>query len=216
MEPRKLTEAELLTANVMDLNESQIAQRSAIIKLRREERELTLIDHQNREFSQKQEAAESKAKAGRDAMLAEQDRIKAEQQGCRHMTGGEGRGGFFAGDGALYGSATSVQGLPTGEYYILCCRCQREFHDPSICSCGYLNRNPDFPTKRRVIEGKCTIADYDQAKREYVEALNWTRKSFGPLNGEYQTASTFRIPALEEQRRRDDAEFAALVQKGKR
>jgi hypothetical protein len=197
---RKLSEAELLAANVMDLSESQMAQRSMVIRLRKEERELILVDHQNQKFQQEQEAAETRARAGRDSHDAETLRIKTEQAGCRHMTGGEGRGGWFNGDGALYGSSTAACQLPTGEVYYLCFRCQREWHHPS---------------KRDVLEGKLTLEEYFAKEKEYDDVMRLPRKSFAALNGEIMAASLFHIPALIEQRRKDDLEFSLLLQSKK-
>lgn len=200
---KPMTTAELLAADAATLTIEQIQQRSLIVNLRKLEREAEMVEHQNVKFQEDKEERARKMKLRTDDIEAERQKIANEQAGCRHMTGGSGLAGFFSGDGSIYGSSTSVLELPTGERYILCFRCQREWHRPS---------------KRAVIDGKLTLAQYQAEAEEFEKMLRVPRKSFDALNGEFCAASKFTIPKLIKQQQQDDADFAVFLEseKGKR
>ncbi len=210
---KKLTAEQLLSADPMSLTPEQIAMRRELVKLRKEEIECEKVAHENQQYLDQKIARESKAKAGKEAEQAMREKIEAEQSTCVHNTGGEGRMGFFQGDGNIYGSSTSVQELPTGEAYALCFRCQREW------------RHPKWPTlwpdgvkrtgMRAVMDGLMTLDEYRTREKEYLEIMRKPRKSFAALNGEYCAASKFYIPQLEDTMRRDASEFETYC-KGRR
>lgn len=86
--------------------------------------------------------------------------------------------------------------LPTGEVYGLCFRCQKEWHKPS---------------KRAVLKGELSLVDYMKQEREYNDMLAWPAKTFDTPNGELPGSVLFTIPALQQQKQKDDQEFAAYL-----
>lgn len=194
----KLSEAELMTADPSTLTNDELARRVNLAALRKAERELELVEAQNAEFADKKEdrrrIAENKTKTTEE----ENNRLEREKANCAHQTGGKDRAGFFNGDGSIYGSCTAPQVLPTGEVYYICFRCQKEWHKPS---------------KRAVLEGRITLAQYQRLDQEYNQVARWPRKSFDTGNGEFPGSILFRIPALELQKAKDDQEFAAFLAK---
>jgi hypothetical protein len=184
----KLTEAQLMAASPVDLSPEQIVLRREILALRKLEMESELTAVAIEKHNDEKTERARKMQHRQADIQAERDRIEAEQNGCLHLTGGSGLGGFFSGDGSIYGSSTAVQILPDGSYVGICFRCQREWR---------------LPKKRDVIEGRQTLAAYRKQEKEFHEMLRWKRTSFAPWNGEFCAASQFRIPRLEEEKRKD-------------
>lgn len=194
----KMTEAELMAADPSTLSNDELARRVNLAALRKAERELALVEAQNQEFAEKQEDRKRIAENKQRTMEEENERLAREKANCAHRTGGKDRAGFFNGDGSIYGYSVASQILPTGEVYFLCFRCQKEWHKPS---------------KRAVLEGKMTLAQYRRQEEEYNEVARWPKKSFETPNGEFPGSILFRIPKLELQRAKDDQEFAEYLQK---
>ena len=157
-----------------------------------------MVANQVSEYQKLKVEKQNKRDATVAAEVAQRARIEEEQSGCAHKTGGMDYAGYWNGDGSLYGSCTSVHQLPTGEVYIICFRCQKEWH---------------MPSKRAVLNGELSLADYYEQEKEYREALRWKRTAFQGVAGEWCAASQFRIPALERQRDKDNEEFAQFVQR---
>ena len=162
------------------------------------ERELALTEHQNQKFEDDQETRHRMVAAKTENIRAEQARITHEQSNCKHKTGGMDKAGFYNGDGERYGSCTALLKLPTGEVYALCFRCQKEWREPS---------------KRDVIAGHLSLAQYYKRLNEYNDVLSWPRKSFAPWQGEVCAASQFHIPKMIAQRAEDSRDFGIYVSK---
>ena len=194
----KLTDDQLLQANTSDLDNEQILRRSALVNLRKLEREEELTEYQNQKFRDDRETRNRMRDAKTENIAAEKDRIDRERRICKHKTGGMDKAGFFNGDGERYGSCTALLKLPTGEVYALCFRCQKEWHEPS---------------KRSVITGEMSLAQYYKALKEYNEVLEWPRKSFAPWQGEICAASQFFIPKLQQQKEKDNRDFVVHLSK---
>lgn len=209
----KLTADDLMNADPLTLTPEQIAMRRELVKLKTEEIALEKTRFENQKYIEEKLARENKAKAGRESHEAFLQKQRDEQAACWHKTGGSGLGGFFAGDGAVYGSATAGLELPTGELYFLCVRCQREWHHPK-----WPKLWPDGKERtgmRAVLDGLMTLAEYRQQEADFIAMMRQPRKSFEPLNGEFCAASKFFIPALENQMRKDKSEFEQFC-KGKK
>jgi len=190
----KRTEKELIAISDLSLlTKEEIELRTLYINSRKADRELALVQQENQKFEDKQEEKARVRKINLENARLEKEKRDGEMAQCAHMTGGEGLAGLFQGDGALYGSATFVQVLPTGEMVITCSRCTKEWR---------------MPKKRDVLDRKMTISEYYKRANEFRDVLRWKRKTFEGINGEYMAASQFRIPALERQRQRDDEDFA--------
>lgn len=196
MATKQLTEEELMSAPIYTLDRTQIEQRTAIMKLRREEMEYdlakTAVEKHKDEVEERRRKMENRV---RD-IQAERERIEGEQASCAHNTGGRGLEGILNGDGFIYGSSTGGFVLPTGELYFLCCRCGKEWHRPS---------------KRAVIEGKLSLAAYRKQEQEFVAVSRLRRESYAPSNGEWCAASQFTIPKLIRQAQKDDEDFATWL-----
>src|SRR5580692_11018923 len=106
-EPKELTTAELLAANIDSLSTDQLVRRSAIISMQKNEREMELAIFENDKFRQSKEEKARMRRISVENSEAERAKTLAEQSGCAHNTGGEGLSGFFQGDGAIYGSSTA-------------------------------------------------------------------------------------------------------------
>lgn len=197
-EHKEMTEQELLSASLMNLSPELLAKRSAIINIRKMERELEVSSNDNEEYQIKKREKIRMREIAIANSAAERAKIQAEQGGCNHKTGGQGLAGWFQGDGAIYGSSTAALQLPTGEIYYLCFRCQKEWHRPS---------------KRAFLNGTITLFEYQDQEKEYIDASRWSRKSFEPWNGEICASARFNIPALEIQRAVDDADFRTFMLK---
>lgn len=194
----KMTEAELMSADPSTLSNDDLARRVNLAALRKAERELELVEAQNQEFYDKREDRRRIAENKTKTMQQEEERLNREKANCAHRTGGKDRAGFFNGDGSIYGYCVAPQVLPTGEVYFLCFRCQKEWHKPS---------------KRAVLDGQISLAQYRRLDEEYNEVVRWPKKSFETPNGEFPGSILFRIPALELQKAKDDQEFAAYLAK---
>ena len=203
-EPKELTTAELLAANIDSLTTDQLVRRSAIISMQKNEREMELAIYENDKFRNAKEERIRMRKIAVENSAAERAKTEAEQLGCAHNTGGEGLSGFFAGDGSIYGSATAGLELPTGELYYLCFRCQKEWHHPRWTG-----------GMRAVIEGEITLEQYREQERQYNEIARRPRKSFQPWNGEFCSASKFNIPLLQARMAKDASDFEAYLHEQK-
>ena len=192
------SEAELMAADISTLTEQELGRRSLMLNIRKAERESEMIENQNEEYQTKKEEKLRMKRIAVENAEAERQKTRQEQEGCAHKTGGEGLGGFFQGDGAIYGTSTAGLILPTGEVYYMCFRCQKEWHRPS---------------KRKVLNGEMSLAEYREQEKAYNEAARWPRKSFAPWNGELCSASTFTIPKLQMQQQKDNIEFNAMLEK---
>ena len=193
-----LSDDQLLKADTSTLTNEQIIRRSALVTMRKAEREMALIEFENQKFEDDQETRRRMMNAKTENIKAEQELHDRERTLCKHKTGGMDKPGFFNGDGERYGSSTAMLKLPTGEVYCLCFRCQKEWHEPS---------------KRDVIEGRMTLATYFKRLKEYNEVLEWSRKSFAPWQGEICAASQFFIPKLRAQKEKDNLEFSVYMSK---
>ena len=194
----KMTEAELMAADPSTLSNDDLARRVNLAALRKAERELELVESQNQEFQDKREDKKRIAENKTQVLKEENERLAREKRNCAHKTGGKDRAGFFNGDGSIYGYCVAPQVLPTGEVYFICFRCQQEWHRPS---------------KRAVLDGKMTLAEYRRQEEEYNTVSRWPKKSFETTNGEFPGSILFRIPKLELQRAKDDQEFAEYLNK---
>ena len=195
-EEKKLTDKQLLEADTSTLTNEQILRRSALVTMRKSEREMALVEYQNQKFEDDQETKRRMNKAKVENINAIRDKEDRERRQCKHKTGGMDKQGFFNGDGERYGSCTALLKLPTGEVYALCFRCQKEWHAPS---------------KRAVIDGRLTLAQYFKDLKEYNEVLEWPRKSFAPWQGEIAAASQFYIPKLKIQQEHDNRDFVVML-----
>lgn len=190
------TEEQLLAAPLSDLSAEELSRRSLMINIRKSEREAEMVEHQNEQFRTAKDERVRMRQIGVENAELERAKVMEQQLGCAHKTGGEGLAGIFSGDGSIYGSSTTLLVLPTGEQYVLCFRCQKEWHRPS---------------KRAVVEGKMSLDEYKRLEREYVDACRWPRKSFAPVNGEPCAASLFNLPALRAREAKDNVDFANYV-----
>jgi len=207
MATKQLTEEELMSAPIYTLDRTQIEQRTAIMKLRREEMEYDLA--KTAVEKHKDEVAERKRKMEHRIadIQAERDRIEGEQRACQHKTGGTGIAGILNGTGEIYGSSTIGLVLPTGELYFMCGRCALEVHGPD-CVC---EGKPSYRPKRQVIEGKMSLAEYRRREAQYIEWSRLRRVSYEGINGEWCQASLFTIPKLIKQRMQDNEDFEAWL-----
>lgn len=194
----QMNDSQLLVADTSTLSNDQLLRRSALINIRKAERELDLAEYQNQKFRDDRETARRMNQAKIENIKAIHDKEKRERSLCKHMTGGMDKPGFFNGDGDKYGTCTALSKLPTGEVYALCFRCQEEWHAPS---------------KRAVIDGEMPLADYFSILKKYNEVLGWPRKSFSPWMGEIQAASQFYIPKLKAQEEKDNRDFVVYLSK---
>jgi len=197
-EIKELTDKQLMDADVSTLTNEQIQRKINLISLHKMEREMALTNFQNQKFEDDEETRKRMLKQRMDDIESTQARVRHEQSRCRHMTGGMDKPGFFNGDGDKYGTCTALLKLPTGEVYVLCFRCQKEWH---------------MPSKRDVIDGKISLAQFVILSKEYNAAMAWPRKSFAPWNGEICEASQFHIPKLIQQKEKDNIDFNAYVAK---
>jgi|ERR1700741_5294491 len=192
----QLPDAMLLEADISTLDNEQLVRRFNLINVRKMERELALVEDQNRKFDDDKQEWRRRQEQRKGDLEATNAKIAQEQNACKHKTGGLGLDGWFNGDGKLYGSATALQVLPTGEIYGICFRCQKEWHAPK---------------KSDVLTGQITLAQYFQQAKEYNEMLKWERGTFQTPNGEIPGSILFRIPKLELQRAKDDQAFSEYL-----
>lgn len=194
----QLEDKQLLVADTSTLSNDQLMRRSALINIRKAERELDLAEYQNQKFRDEQETRRMMNQAKIENIKAIQDKEAREKLMCKHMTGGMDKPGFFNGDGDKYGTCTALLQLPTTEIYALCFRCDNEWHAPS---------------KRAVINGEISLAMYYTLLKKYNEVLAWPRKSFAPWMGEICAASLFNIPKLKAQQEKDNRDFVVFMSK---
>lgn len=117
-----------------------------------------------------------------EAVQREREEAERRHRACKHKTGGKGKPGFLHGDGAK-GYCVGQTVLPTGELYMTCSRCQKEWHHPSwIMKIEVVNTGKTTMTRTR----------YERMEADYNEALNWDH----PYT-EMMEASQFKIPLLE-------------------
>jgi hypothetical protein len=201
-DPKTMTVQDLLDAPIDTLSNDDMARRSAIVNLMKSERELEVVNEQNRRYQEEKDARQKRSLINLENIKREQEENERVQKICKHMTGGKDRPGFFNGDGDIYGYAVSKQMLPTGEIYGLCFRCQKEWHHPRWTG-----------GMRQVMAGKMTLTAYFKQEREYQEMLGWTCKTFEGNAGELPGGAMFLIPRLIQQQREDMAAFTAYLEK---
>lgn len=183
---------QLLNADLGSLTTEELTRRKALIDVMASERNLDIVAAANQKFLDEKETRAKSAAAKTAAIKAEQEDNERIRKMCRHNTGGRDRQGFFLGDGEIYGRSVSKQQLPTGEIYGLCFRCQREWHRPS---------------KRKVITGEITLAQYAQENREFDEMMSWKTTAFNTSTGELAGGQMFLVPTLMKQKQKDDEDF---------
>lgn len=152
------------------------------LQLEEQRQRLEMTRQQVAEFNEKQEDRKRVTRIRVEAVKKEAEETQRRQKQCRHKTGGKGKPGFLHGDGAK-GYCVGQIALPTGELYMLCSRCQKEWHHPS-----WIVKTEVYNT------GKTTMTQsrFDRMEIEYNEALNWDH----PYT-EMMEASQFKIPMLE-------------------
>lgn len=134
------------------------------------------------EFNEKEEEKRRITRIRMVAIEKEQEERERRQNACRHKTGGKGKPGFLHGDGAK-GYCVAQQVLPTGEVYLLCTRCQKEWHHPQwLVKIDVYNTGTTTMTK----------SGWDKMLAEYNEAMQWDH----PYT-ETAEASQFKIPLLD-------------------
>ena len=208
----KMTMDELLSAPIDSLTTEQVSRRSQLILLLKAERELDVVNEQNRRFNEERDQRQRQIRVNLENIAREQEENKRIRKMCKHNTGGKDRPGFFSGDGDVYGRCVSKQQLPTGEIYGLCFRCQKEWHDPK-----WWAELPDgstvFDGRRAVIEGKMPLAAYFKQEREFREMLGWTCKTFEGNAGELPGGAMFLIPRQQQQFQKSAADFEEYLKK---
>lgn len=154
----------------------------ATVQLEEARQRLELTKHNVQQFKDSQEHY-ARMQAHRKQVIEQNtaDRLRTQKR-CKHKTGGQNREGFFNGDGE-HGYCVNKQQLPTGEWYCLCLRCQKEWHDP------VWTVKIEFLTLGKV---SMTRAQFDKLREEFEETWNWPAKDLQPSE-----ASLFRIPRLD-------------------
>lgn len=211
-EEKKMTIEELLNAPMDSLSLEDMSRRSQVIILMKAERELEVVNEQNRVFSEVKEQRQRQIRVNLENIAREYAENERIRKMCKHQTGGKDRQGFFAGDGDIYGYAVSKQQLPTGEIYGLCFRCQKEWHSPQ-----WWATMPDgssvFDGRRAVVEKKLPLTSYFKQEREFKEMLSWTCKTFEGNAGELPGGHMFLIPKLQRQFQESAELFTAFLQR---
>lgn len=134
------------------------------------------------EFEEKEDNKARITKIRVEAMQKEAEEHKRRQNACKHKTGGKGKAGFLSGD-ARHGYSVIHLVLPTTEAYVMCLRCQREWHHPN-----WTIKMEIFHTGNT----EMTRAQYDKQLAGYAEAMEW-----GHELTEASEASLFTIPLLQ-------------------
>lgn len=191
---------ELLVADIGTLTIPEMERRQAVVTLMKAERELEVVNEQNRRFQDDKETRQRQATSNLENIRKQDEENARIQKMCRHKTGGKDRQGFFMGDGDVYGYAVSKQILPTGEIYGICFRCQKEWRSPK--------RNG---AQRKVINGEMTLAEYARQEQEYKDMLGFTCKTFEGQQGELPGGQMFMVPNLQRQLQQDQADFEAYL-----
>lgn len=159
-----------------------IKRQIAEVELETAKRTLKVRMAENLEFEEKEANRARVTKIRVEAMLAEKRESERRQRACLHKTGGKGKEGFLAGDGEQGYSVAPVV-LPTGELYMICLRCQKEWHHPA-----WLVKIEVYNTRSTTM----TKARYAEIEKEYAEATGWGHKLTNVAE-----ASQFRIPLLD-------------------
>lgn len=192
---KELTTEEILAADVASLTPDQMQTRIQILQVLKAQQELEVAEHQNRAFQDAKEERQRQARNKTTIIEAEAERVQNEQSACKHQSGGKGMTGFFNGDGKQ-GRTVATQRLPDGTVYHLCFRCQKEWR---------------LPKKADVVAGRQTLAQYRAQEREFNEVQAWDKPMFSTDSGEIPGSIQFKIPRLEQQKAKDDAEFAEYL-----
>jgi len=211
-EKKLLTMDELLAANVDSLTTEQLSRRSQIIVLMKQERELEVVNEQNRKFSEEREQRQKQIRETLRNIQQQHEENQRIHKMCHHKTGGKDRAGFFQGDGDVYGYCVSRQMLPTGEIYGLCFRCQKEWHSP-IWWIDLPDGSHIFDGRKAVVEGKAALAVYCKQDKEFKEMLAWPAKTFEGQAGELPGGAMFLIPSIQKQFQKSAADFTAFLAK---
>lgn len=195
--------AELISAEPDTLTDEELGRRIRLTELKERERNLELVESQNTKFQE--EKAEKKRVADSKTVIIEQEneRLNRERSICKHKSGGKGLPGFFNGDGKQ-GYSVATQQLPTKETYFICFRCQKEWHQPS-------KRVVIDAYKKSAALGREALAKYRKEEAEYFTVASWDKPLFETDSGTTPGSTLFLIPRLEEQKVKDDTEFAALM-----
>lgn len=134
------------------------------------------------EFEEKEANKARVTKIRVEALQKEQMERERRQKACAHKTGGKGKPGFLQGDGR-HGYSIGYQVLPTGELYVLCLRCQKEWHHPA-----WVVKLEVYSTGKT----EMTKARYEQMEKEYAMVMDW-----GHELTETNESSQFRVPLLD-------------------
>lgn len=153
-----------------------------------------LVKQQLSDYADKEAEIEQKKRVQIENIRKNDEELRRIRTMCAHKTGGTDKAGFYHGN-AVHGYSVTLQITPVGERYYMCFRCQNEWHRPS---------------KRAVLDGTLTLEEYYRQEAEYIEVSKWPRQYFGD-QGEPCAASQFRVPALEAQQAKDNADFAAYL-----
>jgi ribosomal protein L21 len=199
------------------LTKDQIEMRATLLKMKAEEVTLEKTAFENNKFQIERSEEVRRDKVKRQEILraeAEDERIKGF---CRHNTGGRDRAGWWQGSGEIFGRSVSKQLLPTGETYIICCRCTREWHHPNWIFKYYPGFGDEKLSMRMaVVKGAIPLEQYDRVLNEYNEMLSCRNDSFGGAQGELPGSHMFEIPVLTKQFAEETATFNEwLVKQGK-
>lgn len=146
---------------------------------------LEVAKAQAQEFREKEENKKRVSAIRVEAVKREQEENERRQKVCKHKTGGKGKAGFVNGDGT-HGYTVLPCVLPTGELYLTCTRCQREWHHPA-----WTVKMEVFSSYNK--KTSMTKERYQKQLKEYEEALQWDHEYT-----EMMEASLFRIPALDQ------------------
>jgi hypothetical protein len=193
-EPRQLTDEEILAAPTSSLSLEQIQRRIMVSQLRKAEREVDLVEEENRKHEDAK-VEKSRVAAAKTRIIEEAaEKTRREQSICQHKSGGKNLAGFFNGDGKM-GYTICTQQLPTGVIYMMCMRCQKEWW---------------LPKKRDVLNGTLTLKQYRAQESEYYRVMALDKQLFEGEGG-VPASCQFRIPALESARLRDDSEFEVYL-----
>src|SRR6267378_2167396 len=162
--------------------ETSIEEQVKFYQLEEAKQRLEMTKQQVNEFKEKEADKERIRRIRVDAVKKEKQETERRQRQCRHKTGGKGKPGFLHGDGAK-GFCVGQIALPTGELYLLCSRCQKEWHHPT-----WIVKIEVYNTGNTAM----TQSQYDRMLTEYNEALNWDH----PYT-EMMEASQFKVPLLD-------------------
>jgi hypothetical protein len=152
------------------------------IELQTAKMRMKIAQNEILEFEEKEENKARVAKIRVEAMRQEAAETNRRQTACKHKTGGKGKPGFLQGDGR-HGYSVGHMVLPTGELYVMCIRCQKEWHHPN-----WLVKIEVYNTGKTTM----TKARYHKLLAEYNEVLEWSHELT-----ETAEASRFVVPLLD-------------------